>query len=137
MKPDAQKRLEIRLPKPGMRQVMQQRWELLLFLHWIVSPDVIQATLPNELTVDTFEGKAYLGLTAFFMTSVRPVGIPALPWLSYFQELNVRTYVYDKSGAAGVWFYSLDCNQPAAVLAARSLLGLPYFHAKMSASKGD
>jgi uncharacterized protein len=116
---------------------MHHRWESLLFAHWSVSPARIQATLPVGLNVDTFEGKAYLGVAPFFMRNVRPVGFPALPWLSHFQELNVRTYVYDNHGVPGIWFYSLDCSQPLAVLGARVAIGLPYFNAAMEATIGD
>jgi uncharacterized protein YqjF (DUF2071 family) len=116
---------------------MHQRWESLLFLHWRVSPELIQQTLPSGLTVDTFEGEAYLGITPFFMLNVRPVGLPAVPWLSFFQELNVRTYAFDRAGTPGVWFYSLDCNRLAATLVARVLAGLPYFLADMNANRGD
>ena len=47
-------------------------------------------------------------------------------------ELNLRTYVHDDSGNAGVWFFSLDCNQPLAVEIARRAFHLPYEHAVMS-----
>jgi uncharacterized protein len=116
---------------------MHHRWESLLFAHWSVSPARIQATLPAGLNVDTFEGKAYLAVAPFFMCNVRPVGLPPLPWLSHFLELNVRTYVYDNHGVPGIWFYSLDCNQPLAVLGARVAIGLPYFNAVMDAATGD
>lgn len=116
---------------------MHQRWESLLFLHWRVPAARIQQTLPAGLSVDTFEGDAYLGIVPFFMRTVRPVGLPAVPWLSHFQELNVRTYVHDEQGVPGVWFYSLDCDQPLAVLTARVLTGLAYFNAAMSARHED
>jgi uncharacterized protein YqjF (DUF2071 family) len=116
---------------------MHQRWESLLFLHWRVSTELIQKTLPPGLTVDTYDSDAYLGITVFFMHSVRPVGLPALPWISDFQELNVRTYAFDKTGTPGVWFYSLDCNRTAATLFARLFAGLPYFLADMKANRRD
>ena len=56
-----------------------------------------------------------------------------MPGLSNFLELNLRTYVYDELGRPGVWFFSLDCNQPLAVEVARSYFHLPYEHALMSA----
>jgi len=43
-------------------------------------------------------------------------------------ELNVRTYVHH-NGVPGVWFFSLDANSTAAVLAARSFYHLPYYSA--------
>jgi uncharacterized protein YqjF (DUF2071 family) len=130
--PDTAARLAARKPNDERPVVMHQRWEALLFLHWFVSPAEIQQTLPPGLTVDTFDGHAYVAISPFFMRKVRPVGVPPLPWLSEFQELNVRTYVFDERGVPGIWFYSLDCNQPLAVAGARALTGLPYFNAEMS-----
>lgn len=120
--------------RPSVPAVGQQRWSDLLFLHWQVAADAVQATLPPGLFVDTFEGTAYLGIVPFFMKRIRPAWLPPLPWVSWFLELNVRTYVHDRAGRPGVWFYSLDCNQPLAVLVARRFFHLPYFHAKMRAT---
>ena len=114
---------------------MYQRWDDLLFLHWSYDPLAIQRTLPRGLTVDTFEGKAYIGIVPFFMRDVRPSFCPRLPGISDFLELNVRTYVYDEHGVPGVWFYSLDANQWLAVRAARRFFCLPYFDSKMKADK--
>lgn len=112
---------------------MRQSWRSLLFAHWRVDPDRIQRTLPKGLYVDTFDGSAYIGVVPFFMRNIRPWWFPCLPGLSNFLELNVRTYVYDAAGTPGVWFYSLDCNQPLAVWGARKFYHLPYRHAAMSA----
>lgn len=115
---------------------MRQRWDDLFFLHWEYDPAALQARLPNGLTVDCFEGKAHLGVVGFRMNAVRPAFLPALPWLSYFNELNVRTYVRDASGEPGVWFFSLDCDRAPAVAIARAGFGLPYEHAGMSFGPG-
>ena len=114
---------------------MRQRWQDLLFLHWTFRPEVIQRTLPPGLTVDIFEDAAWVGIVPFYMNAVRPVGLPAVPWLSSFLELNVRTYVRDDHGRAGVWFYSLDCNRWPAVEVARRGFHLSYQHATMEARK--
>ena len=135
--PDEAARQLARSPNQRRPRVMYQRWESLLFLHWRLPAARVQQTLPPGLTVDTFNGDAYLAVVPFFMRNVRPVGLPAVPWISHFLELNVRTYAYDTDGIPGVWFYSLDCNQPIAVLAARLMTGLRYLHATMSAQRGD
>jgi uncharacterized protein YqjF (DUF2071 family) len=114
--------------------VGKQRWNRLLFAHWTVPAADIQARLPRGLFVDTFAGQAYLGLVPFFMERVRPRGLPPVPGLSWFLEYNARTYVFDAYGRPGVWFFSLDCNQPIAVTLARRFFHLPYKHATMSAS---
>ncbi|MEM7387822.1 MAG: DUF2071 domain-containing protein [Verrucomicrobiota bacterium] len=76
---------------------------------------------------------SFLALLAISL--LRPRGLPAVPGLSNFLELNVRTYVHDERGVPGVWFHSLDCNQFLAVRIARSFFHLPYEHASMEASE--
>ncbi|MGH9425422.1 MAG: YqjF family protein [Terriglobia bacterium] len=125
----------MRIRPAGRKPVMYQRWQDLLFLHWSYDPVAIQSTLPRGLTVDTFEGKAYIGIVPFFMREVRPAFGPRVPWISDFLELNVRTYVYDEHGMPGVWFYSLNANQWLAVRAARRFFSLPYFDCRMKADK--
>jgi len=132
--PSIEQRLSLRA-RPVRRPVMFQRWDDLLFLHWEIEPARIQAMLPPGLFVDTFEGRAFVGVVPFYMRRVRPAWLPCVPGISEFLELNVRTYVHDAQGRAGVWFFSLDCNQPLAVWAARLFFGLPYFHARMTASR--
>jgi uncharacterized protein len=119
--------------------VMYQRWLHLLFLHWPISPEIIQATLPKGLQADTLDGNAWIGIVPLFMRGVRPARFPSVPGISNFLELNFRTYVRDVTGRPGVWFYSLDANQALAVWIARAAFGLPYEFAEMGArvSKGE
>ena len=121
--------------RPVGKPVMYQRWRDLLFLHWEYPAAVIQQSLPDGLFVDTFGGKAYLGIVPFFMKNIRPVFLPAVPGLSSFMEVNVRTYVYDRAGVPGVWFYSLDANQRLAVAIARRFFHLPYERAEMQSQR--
>ncbi len=131
----SQQQRETTRGQPQSPVIMYQQWRNLLFLHWEYSADAIQATLPDGLFVDTFAGKAYLGIVPFFMRNIRPRFLPPVPGISNFLELNLRTYVFDRSGTPGIWFYSLDANQPLAVEIARRLFHLPYEHAKMHARK--
>ena len=121
--------------RPAGPAVMYQRWSDLLFLHWAYSAEAIQARLPDGLFVDTFGGKAYLGVVPFFMQNIRPRFLPAVPGISDFLEMNLRTYVHDRAGVPGVWFFSLDANQWLAVNIARRFFHLPYEHAKMTSSR--
>jgi uncharacterized protein len=113
---------------------MTQRWHDLLFAHWAVPPDQLRAVLPPVLPLDTFDGRAWIGVVPFRMTGVRPRGVPPLPGLSAFPELNVRTYV-TMEGKPGVYFFSLDAASALAVAAARWGFGLPYFRARMAAAR--
>ncbi len=132
--PTLKQRLELRDPPPG-RAVMSQRWAELLFLHWRVDAERLRPRLPAGLHPDLHDGEAWLGIVPFRMQRIRPRGLLPLPWLSWFLELNVRTYVHDDAGTPGVWFFSLDCNQPLAVEFARRAFHLNYCHAAMSSRR--
>jgi uncharacterized protein YqjF (DUF2071 family) len=108
-----------------------QRWRTLLFLHWEVPAEALQALLPPQLTVDTFEGRAYVGVVPFTMRDVAPRWSPSVPGISHFHELNVRTYVHCEGKNPGVWFFSLDAAGSIAVLVARAGWDLPYHRASM------
>ena len=120
--------------EPDEPVVMLQTWRHLGFFHWEVPVRELQALLPQRLTVDTFEGKAYVGLVPFTLTGVRPVLVPPLPWLSSFHEINLRTYVHQQGKEPGVWFFSLDATSPLAVAAARATYKLPYYDATIDFS---
>lgn len=119
-------------PLPDRPWALSMHWYDLLFMHWPVPPDVLHDFIPDALSVDTFDGSAWLGVVPFEMSQVRPRGLPSVPWLSRFPELNLRTYVTDASGKAGVWFFSLDAHNPVAVRLARWSFSLPYFDADMT-----
>jgi uncharacterized protein YqjF (DUF2071 family) len=106
------------------------RWEELLFVHWRVEAARIQRLLPPGLTVETFDGSAWLGVVPFRMAATRFRLLPAIPTAHTFPELNVRTYVR-AGGTPGVWFFSLDAASRLAVEGARWQFGLPYFRARM------
>jgi hypothetical protein len=115
---------------PARSWVMGQTWHDLLFAHWAVSPDMLRPMLPAGLALDTFAGKAWVGVVPFHMTDIHLRGVPPIPFTSAFPELNVRTYVVH-GDKPGVWFFSLDALHLPAVEVARATYHLPYFHAQM------
>jgi len=112
--------------------VMTQRWNDLLFLHYEIEPDELRALVPEVLTLDTYGQRAWVSITPFWMNHLRPPGIPSLPWISHFSEINVRTYV-TYGGKPGVFFFSLDASHLSAVWGGRIFYRLPYWHASMKA----
>lgn len=117
-------------PLPASPWLMTQSWHNLLFAHWPVDAAALRNRMPPGLPLDLYDGQAWIGVVPFRMTNVAPRFVPALPWVSEFAELNVRTYV-TIGGKPGVYFFSLDAESALAVAAARSLLHLPYFTASM------
>jgi uncharacterized protein YqjF (DUF2071 family) len=117
-------------PMPVGPWVMTQTWHDLLFAHWPVAAGVLRKHVPPEFALDVFDGTGWLGIVPFHMTNMAPRGVPSLPWISEFPELNVRTYVRVNE-RPGIYFFSLDAGSALAVQAARSLLNLPYYSAAM------
>ena len=64
---------------PMQPVVLFQKWRDLAFLHWSFPPDEIKKTLPEGLALDTFHGKAWVGIIPLFMKDVHPRFVPAMP----------------------------------------------------------
>jgi uncharacterized protein YqjF (DUF2071 family) len=122
-------------PLPEGSWLQGQTWCDLLFAHWRVSAEKLRRVMPPTLPLHLDDdGSAWLGITPFVVKGLRPRGTPPLPWISQFAELNVRTYV-ELDGKPGIYFFSLDAARRAAVIAARRVYRLPYFHARMRADR--
>ena len=121
-------------PLPRDPWLMQQAWNDLLFAHWPVDVALLRSKVPPGFELDLFDRQAWLGIVPFHMTNVAPRGVPALPWVSAFPELTVRTYV-TVGGKPGVYFFSLDASNPVAVGVARVMAQLPYYTADMDVTE--
>ena len=116
---------------------MAQTWRDLLFMHWPLDPETLRRLVPSPLTLDTYDGQAWVGVVPFRMTGIRLRWLPPVPGTTSFPELNVRTYV-TIGGKPGVFFLSLDATNPLAVEVARRWFHLPYVGARISCRReGD
>lgn len=116
------------------RTTVAMQWRDLLFAHWSLPAEVLAPLLPKTspgLELDTFEGRAWLGIVPFSMRGIHLRGWPAIPGATAFPELNIRTYVV-ANGRPGVWFFSLDAAHRVAVRVGRKVFHLPYFDADMT-----
>lgn len=119
-------------PLPSGRWAVSQRWNDLLFAHWPIPAASIAASLPEGLLVDTFQGSAWLGVVPFWLDRLKVRGLPRLPVFRNLPDLNLRTYVREeRTGARGVFCFSMDAGSLLAVAAARTLYHLPYYWADM------
>jgi uncharacterized protein YqjF (DUF2071 family) len=116
---------------PDAPWLMAQTWHDLLFAHWPVPPQQLRPAVPPAFNLDLFDGTAWIGIVPFRTTNVALRGMPSLPWVSAFPELNVRTYV-TVGDRPGIYFFSLDAGSRIVVHSARALLKLPYFAASMT-----
>lgn len=100
-------------------------------MHWPIDAQLLRSLIPSRLSIDTFEGSAWIGVVPFTMWGIRASFLPPIPGTRAFHELNVRTYVH-LDGVPGVWFFSLDAASKFAVRTARRFYRLPYFSARMA-----
>ncbi|MEK4030412.1 DUF2071 domain-containing protein [Pseudobacillus sp. FSL P4-0506] len=120
------------LPLPPSHWVMTQTWSNVLFMHWPIHPVTMKNLLPPFLQVDLYGGMAWLGIVPFQVSSMRFHGLPPIPLLRSFLQLNVRTYVMHK-GVPGVYFFNLDVNHLPSVIGARLFYSLPFRQSNMAA----
>jgi len=117
-------------PVPDRPWVQGQTWRDLLFAHWSLPLDRLRAVVPDAISIDTFDGHAWIAVTPFEVTGLRLRGTLPVPILSRFPEINVRTYV-TVEGRPGIYFFSLDAASALAVAGARATYHLPYFRSRM------
>jgi hypothetical protein len=124
------------VPTPRGDWIMGQRWEDLLFLSWPLSVERIRPLVPAGFEVDTFDGNAWISVVPMWMEKARFRGLPRLPLLNSFAEVNVRTYIRVGEHKA-VLFISLDTQSHINVFIARHAFHLPYFYADVEMLRGQ
>ncbi|MEO8215922.1 MAG: DUF2071 domain-containing protein [Acidobacteriota bacterium] len=120
--------------RPESTPLGHQQWRHLLFASWTCPDEILRAKVPQSLSLDSFNGKSYISIIPFTIPMMRATGIPPIPFASSMNEVNVRTYVHLQGSDPGVYFFSLDASNLAAVMGGRSVYHLPYFHAGIDLS---
>jgi len=111
---------------------MTQRWNDLLFAHWPIPVPAMETLLPEWLQADSYQGSAWLGAVPFWLDRIKIRGVPSIPGLRSFPDLNLRTYVRDRiTGSPGFYCFSVDSSNLLAVAAAHAVYHLPYRLAEM------
>lgn len=116
---------------PKGNWIFYQEWNRALFLHWVVPFEQLRKCVPVKLNLDTFDGNCYVSLVAFTMEKIRPKFLPSVGGISYFDEINVRTYI-DNDGKKGVYFLNIEASKTISAFIAKAISGLPYEKAKIS-----
>jgi len=110
-------------------------WERVLFLHYLISPDLLRPHLPSSLELDLYEGKGCVSLVAVTMRKFR--GPSRVSPGSFFRLigcqrfLNLRTYVHfgEEPGALFLWGW---LSNPFPIALPLFKIGLPCSFANMS-----
>ncbi|MRM84258.1 YqjF family protein [Riemerella anatipestifer] len=120
---------------PKGNWVYYQEWNKALFLHWIVPFELLRKYVPNHLDLDTFKGNCYISLVAFTMEKIRPRFLPSIKCISDFDEVNLRTYVYN-GNKRGVYFLNIEAGKSVSSFIAKVISGLPYEKSTINRTDG-
>jgi uncharacterized protein YqjF (DUF2071 family) len=112
-----------------------QEWNNAVFLHWQADYNELRKLVPKHLEIDLYDSKPWVSLVAFTMEKVRPRHLPAFKPVSYFHEVNIRTYVKDGE-KTGVYFLSIEGSKKLACKVALAMSELPYRFSKMKRGEG-
>lgn len=118
-------------PLPEGPWVQKHTWCNILFAHWAVPVEVVRPLVPQKLELDTWAGTARFAITPFCISGARLRGTPAVPFLSTFPEVDVRTYVR-LDGKPRVFYFSLEAPNPVLTAAARLVYHMPYVEAEVT-----
>ena len=115
---------------PDAPWLLSQSLNDLLFAHFAIDKATLRRLVPDVFTLDLYDGIAWLTISPFSSSHARPKGIPPLPGLSFFSQMNVRTYV-TVEGKPGLYYFSADASNLSAVWFARVFFRMQYWHASI------
>jgi uncharacterized protein YqjF (DUF2071 family) len=125
-------------PPPDGQWLLSQSWNDTLFAHYAVEPRTLRRLVPEALTLDLYDGVAWLTVSPFCTNHVRPSGVPPLPGISNFPQVRLRTYVtmQSRSGQSkpGLFYFSVDSANLSAVWFARVFFHMQYWHSTIKVS---
>jgi len=124
-------------PPPVSHPAFLTDWDTVTFVNWSYDREILSRLLPAGLELDLFEGKGWLSLVVFHAGNAHFPWLPPIASISNYQQFNLRTYVRSANGTPGVYFFSMDVDQPLLMLG-RLTYGVPYMLSTMEVvSDGD
>ncbi len=80
-----------------MATFLKADWHDIIMANYEIDPEILLPFLPKGVSLDLYQGKAYVSLVGFMFKNTKIFTIP-IPWLGTFEEINLRFYVQRKEG---------------------------------------
>ncbi len=116
---------------PNRKWKYYQEWNNAVFLHWEINPKLVESYLPNGIKLDVINGKTWLSIVAFDMNNIGIKNLPKIPYISDFQEINIRIYVI-YNNKPSVYFLSMEGSKRSSCKILKMMSKFPYRYSKMS-----
>src|SRR5437773_1433477 len=110
-------------------------WEKVVFLHFLIEPELLRSQVPHPFALELYEGQACISLVALTMRRFRPCRRLSLGWIfrpvREQRFLNLRTYVRCE-GEPGALFLRGWLSAPFPMRLPSAMFGLPYSFAALN-----
>jgi len=110
-------------------------WEKVVFLHFLIEPELLRSQMPRPFELELYEGQACISLVALTMRRFRPCRRLSLGWIfrpvREQRFLNLRTYVHC-DGEPGALFLRGWLSAPFPMRLPSAMFGLPYSFASLN-----
>ncbi|MEP1490033.1 MAG: DUF2071 domain-containing protein [Algibacter sp.] len=116
---------------PKRAWTFYQEWNKAVFLHWEIDVKLIRPYLPKGIELDTLNGKTWVSLVAFDMNNIGIKNLPKPPYISDFQEINIRVYII-KNGKPSVYFLNMEGSKRSSCKVLKMASKFPYRYSKMN-----
>ncbi|WP_366185593.1 DUF2071 domain-containing protein [Flavobacterium ovatum] len=76
---------------------LKANWENIVMANYEIAPDILSKYIPQGVTLDLYDGKAYISLVGFMFKNTKIFNVPIYKF-GTFEEINLRFYVSRKVG---------------------------------------
>ena len=80
-----------------MKVFLKAKWENIIMANYQIEPELLLPFLPKGVSLDLYQGKAYVSLVGFMFKNTKLFDVP-IPFFGTFEEINLRFYVVRKEG---------------------------------------
>jgi uncharacterized protein YqjF (DUF2071 family) len=80
-----------------MGTFLKANWENIIMANYEIDPEILIPFLPKGVSLDLYNGKAYVSLVGFMFKKTKLFNVP-IPLLGTFEEINLRFYVQRNEG---------------------------------------
>ncbi|OEI67366.1 DUF2071 domain-containing protein [Curtobacterium sp. ER1/6] len=120
------------------RPVAEHAWEDIVLAHWRRDPASLEHLVPRGTRPDVVDGSARVGLTAYVFRQTAVPPFPPSRRLGSMREVTLEIPTVDRRGRRGITYRTVDTGHVPAIVAANTMLGVPYTYAHVrSRRQGD
>lgn len=80
-----------------MKVFLKANWENIIMVNYEIAAEILFKFLPKGVSVDLYNGKAYISLVGFMFKNTKIFNVPTFKF-GTFEEINLRFYVTRKVG---------------------------------------